>query len=305
MMKRQHAGAPADTKGGRGFHTSQHPLHEKVSIANKTDIPAIMGFIAKGEREGKLVPRTEADITADINMGCGFVYRHGSGIAGMAFLSIYSGALAEIRSFYVDTHHRGNGKGQALIESALSTAQDLSINEILVISSKDNQGFFAKCGFCQRSGFQTALFRKNGASQARAGENVENATVHDMGSLHSLMDKGERAGKLIPRSTPELLYDMREGNAFVYREHPGGDIIGMAFLAAYSSRLAELRNLYAVVERAESALVGCVAARADELKINETMVISKNGNGSVFAEHGFMQELHGFRIAMFRELGSQ
>jgi N-acetylglutamate synthase-like GNAT family acetyltransferase len=306
MHKIQSTTAEKQVKPGKTpFGASQLPLHENVAIANMKDLPAVMKLIAKGAREGGLLPRSECEVAADIKLGGGFVYRHGSGLAGMTFLSVYSTALAEIRSFYVGSDHRGDGKGKALIGSALSTAQNLGIKEVLAITAQDNEAFFAKCGFGQRSGFQTALFRKNGASQERPGEGLENATLHDLARLRSLMDEGENEGKLIPRSSAEVLSDMRDGNAFVYREYAGGDVTGMAFLSVYSKRLAELRNLYAVVERAESALVGSVAARADELGINETMVISKNGNGSVFAGHGFRQELHGFRIAMFRELGSQ
>ncbi len=284
-----------------GFRARQ-PLADGIAVAKIDDLGPIMALIGRGAKEGKLVQRSAGEVSADIKLGGAFVHRTKGSISGITFLSVYSDALAEIRSFYVHEGFRNAGTGTGLITKALKTAKNLGIKEVLAITRQDNEKWFARFGFGKRSGFQTALFRKMGASQGRLDEHVENATMQDVGSLHSLMNGGEHAGELIPRSTAEILQDMREGNAFVYRQHAGDGIIGMGFLAVYSRRLAEVRNLYAIVENAESALVGAVAARADELKINETMVISKNGNGSAFAEHGFLQELHGFRVALFRDM---
>lgn len=300
MTKRQHAAAhakaPAEGRGS-GFG-ARLPLHENVSVATLADIGPVMGLIAKGAAEGKLVPRDRDEVAADIRVGCGFAYRHGRELAGITFLSIYSGALAEIRSFYVEERHRENGAGRALIESVLATARNLGIREVLAITKQDNEGWFSRFGFVRRNGFQTALFRKR--DSAVPGPDVENATIHDRDAILELMAEGEARRRLIPRTVWETLVDITEGNAFVCRR--GGSIAGMAFLAAYSKRLAEIRNVYARVEEAESALVGSVAARSDELGINETMAIVRNGGShewSAFAKAGFAPELHGFRTALF------
>lgn len=314
MRKRLHAAPHAEKQeaagqGGRSAFKAQQPmLHGMVSIAKSGDLPAIMGLIAKGAQEGKLVPRSEGEVEADIKLGGAFVYRLKSGIGGITFLSIYSAALAEIRSFYVDEGHRSNGAGTALVESALAIAQKLRITEVLAITKQDNEGWFGKFGFCRRNGFQTALFRKKGEGQGMAPEpHVQNATLQDMPALLRLMERGGTGGQLIPRSNGEILADMKQGNAFVYRQYDGGNIEGMAFLSEYSGRLAEIRSLYVKAEAkaagdAEAALVRSAVARGDGLGVNEIMAIVKNGNGHAFSEAGFAQELHNFRIALFREL---
>lgn len=294
MMKRLHAAAPGKAGTAAGRFRAE-PLHENVSVATLADIRPVMGLIAKGAAEGKLVPRSSGEVAADIRVGCGFTYRHGREIAGITFLSIYSGALAEVRSFYVAERHRENGAGRALMESALATARKLGIREVLAITKQDNEAWFAKFGFAQRNGFQTALFRKRDGALPKP--HVENATIHDLDAICGLVGEGAAEGMLIPRTMGETLADITDGNAFVYRRR--GKIQGMAFLAAYSKRLAEIRNLYAKAGEAESALVGSVAARSDELGINETMAIVKKGNGHAFAEAGFASELHSFRVALF------
>ncbi|MDD5340438.1 MAG: hypothetical protein PHV13_04270 [Candidatus ainarchaeum sp.] len=296
--------APAERHGQAGdkaFKGHQPLLHGNIAVARMDDLPAIMALLGKGAAEGSLVARKESEVAADIRLGGAFVHRKQGGIGGMVFLSVYSAALAEIRSFYVD--EKGNGTGRALVEAALGTAEKLGIREALAITKQENEGVFSRFGFGKRSGFQTALFRKKGAcNDIYDREQVQNATLQDMGDLLQLMDRGETEGKLIPRSRGEILADMRSGNAFVYRQHGIGEILGMAFLSVYSNRLAEIRNLYVRVQEAESLLVGNLAWRGDLLGVNEIMAIVKNGNGLAFMGQGFAQELHGFRIAMFREL---
>jgi N-acetylglutamate synthase-like GNAT family acetyltransferase len=291
---------------------------KRISVATEADLPALMNLLEKGVADGSLARRSPDEVLMDIKPGGGFVCRENGAIVGMAFLSVYSLALAEIRSFYVDADHRGNCKGIALISSALVTAWNIGIKEVMAITrkdgmEKDKKGVFARAGFRLRDGFETALFRKRGSSAEISAGTVENATLHDLGMLMHLMEEGEKKGMLIARSKEEVLRNVQDGNAFVYRGSPNAKITGMAFLSVYSQRLAELRNLYAAEPRAaaggsvaarEAALAGSVAARADALEVNETMLISKNGNGSALASHGFASELNDLRMALFADLGT-
>jgi N-acetylglutamate synthase-like GNAT family acetyltransferase len=310
MMKRHTAAMQAGRHGGErnGQFKNRRPLlHEGISVANRGDLPAIMRLIGRGAGEGRLVPRSRAEVAADVEVGSAFVYRTAGAITGITFLSIYSMKLAEIRSFYVHEDHRGNGTGKALITSALAAAKGLGIAEVLAITKKDNEGGFAKFGFGRRSGFQTALFRKRQESRhdGMQSAEVDAPSIHDLDALCRLMNDAAAAGELVPRARAELFADIMARNAYVYRKGGTGEISGMGFLSVYSRRLAEIRSLVGKTPGARSLLLERLAGKADLLRVNETMIILKNAHrdAQALAEQGFRQELHDFRVALFAQTG--
>ncbi len=130
------------------------------------------------------------------------------------------------------------------------------------------------------------------------------ASEKDIGQIVSLMKKGISEGMLVRRGKKEMEEDIKEGGCFVYEENKR--IIGMVFLSVYSKKIAELRSLF--VEKRHrgndigSLLVKKAVNKARKMKIKELMSITKARNEAWFKRLGFKDELHNFRIALFKRL---
>ncbi|WP_108650592.1 GNAT family N-acetyltransferase [Dongshaea marina] len=66
-------------------------------------------------------------------------------LTGCASLHLYHARLAEIRSLGINPKWHGEGHGTALIKHLLSKAQQLDVEEVLVLTRAP--GFFEKLGF--------------------------------------------------------------------------------------------------------------------------------------------------------------
>ncbi len=172
MTKRLHAIAhePEARRGGRGrreFGNAQLPLHDEthgsVIAGTPKHLPRILELMHKGVSEGRLVARSKQEISRDMRMGNCFLYEKGGSVVGMAFLVVYDKRMAEVRSIYVEDGARSNGGGAALVKAVLRRGKDRGIDEIMLITKKENAAWFMGHGFgTEANNFRVALFAKAG-----------------------------------------------------------------------------------------------------------------------------------------------
>jgi amino-acid N-acetyltransferase len=111
--------------------------------ARAEDLPAVEAFIHPFVEEGRLLPRTTAELHGLLPTG--FLALWEDELCGFAALEIYSPKLAELRSLAVLDAFRGHGIGRALVNACLALAESRRIFEVMVITSEDR--FFQACGF--------------------------------------------------------------------------------------------------------------------------------------------------------------
>lgn len=133
---------------------------------------------------------------------------------------------------------------------------------------------------------------------------VRSATVSDMPTVLRLIREGAREGALLQRPRKELLLIAQEGNILCAFDN--GGIAGMVVLDLYSKRLAEVRSLYVLPGRrgmgVGAALVAHAIKRAKRFRVKELMTITLKENAAWFARHGFSEDAHDFKTAMFKKL---
>lgn len=122
--------------------TDDQPRIE-IRPAVPADVEALHRFITPFVTQGRLLPRTQDELTELIRTG--FVAILNGAIVGFAALEIYSPKLAELRSLAVDPDHQGQGIGRGLVSACLDLARSRRIFEVMVITSSEN--FFRNCGF--------------------------------------------------------------------------------------------------------------------------------------------------------------
>jgi N-acetylglutamate synthase-like GNAT family acetyltransferase len=125
----------------RESHIETSPL--VIRGARVEDLPAVEAFIQPFVEEGRLLPRTSAELHELLPTG--FLALWDGQLAGFAALEIYSAKLAELRSLAVQDAFRGRGIGRALVTACLTLAEARRIFEVMVITSEDR--FFQACGF--------------------------------------------------------------------------------------------------------------------------------------------------------------
>lgn len=172
MTKRLHAIAheSASGRGGRGrreFGNARLPLHDeahgRVIAGAPGHLPRILELMHKGVGDGRLVARSKQEIFRDMRRGNCFLYEKGGSVVGMAFLVIYDKRMAELRSIYVEDGARSNGGGAALVKAVLRRGKKLGIDEIMLITKKENAPWFMDHGFgAEANNFRMALFAKAG-----------------------------------------------------------------------------------------------------------------------------------------------
>lgn len=114
-----------------------------IRKATADDLDAVTAFIKQFVDDGKLLPRTYAELKE--LQGNLFIAEYESDIVGCAALDIYNRKLAEIRSLAVSPRVRGMGVGKQLVAECVALAHERDIFEIMAISSND--AFFHACGF--------------------------------------------------------------------------------------------------------------------------------------------------------------
>lgn len=114
-----------------------------VRPASPVDLPSVVEFIQPFIADGKLLPRTMAEMEELIEDG--FVAEREGRILGFAALEVYSSKLAEIRSLAVADELQGLGVGSRLVEACVEHARARDVLEVMAITSSEK--FFKRCGF--------------------------------------------------------------------------------------------------------------------------------------------------------------
>ena len=114
-----------------------------VRQAVTADVDSIHRCIDPFVIQGKILPRAHADLHELIEQY--FVAERDGEIIGCVVLEIYSKKLCEIRSLAVSTEAQGTGIGKKLVKACVERAKELSIMEVMAITSADE--FFQACGF--------------------------------------------------------------------------------------------------------------------------------------------------------------
>ncbi len=119
------------------------PLVRKARIQDVKAIHALL--LDNPEEEGLVLPRSYAqlyNLLRDFNV---LVDRKTEEIMGCCALNICWDALAEVRSLYVEKHHRGHNFGSLLVEACLSEAVTIGIYCVFVLTNTPE--FFVRLGF--------------------------------------------------------------------------------------------------------------------------------------------------------------
>ncbi len=114
-----------------------------VRPARLKDIPSIKKLVALYAKQGRLLPRREAELKKAVRTF--FVAEAEGEVRGCASLEVFSKKLAEVRSLAVAPAAHGAGVGRALVEACLKRARSRRVKEVMAISSAE--GFFEKVGF--------------------------------------------------------------------------------------------------------------------------------------------------------------
>lgn len=115
-----------------------------IRKAQIQEVPEIRRFLTEFTLEGGILPRTLADLYAQLRDY--FVYRDDAGpIIGVAALHICWAGLGEIRSVAVAPAYRGRGLGARLVKTCLEEARVLGLSEIFLLTLAPD--FFKTFGF--------------------------------------------------------------------------------------------------------------------------------------------------------------
>lgn len=123
--------------------SNHEPTTITVRQAALQDIAALAAFLEPFVLQGKLLPRTAAELEA-LLPGC-FIAESSGELVGCAALEIYSAKLAELRSLAVAPDYRGQGVGKRLVEACIELARQKHVLEVMAITSAEE--FFKSCGF--------------------------------------------------------------------------------------------------------------------------------------------------------------
>jgi len=115
-----------------------------VRKAQIKEVPEIRRFLAEFALDGSILPRTLADLYGQLRDY--FVYREEQGaLLGVAALHVCWAGLGEIRSLAVLPEHQRRGIGSQLVQTCLSEARTLGLDEIFLLTLRPE--FFQRFGF--------------------------------------------------------------------------------------------------------------------------------------------------------------
>lgn len=108
------------------------------------EVPEIRRFLGEFAQDGGILPRTLADLYAQVRDY--FVYREDQGpILGIAALHVCWAGLAEVRSVAVLPECQGQGIGTRLVNACLTEARALGLSEVFCLTLRPE--FFQRFGF--------------------------------------------------------------------------------------------------------------------------------------------------------------
>lgn len=133
---------------------------------------------------------------------------------------------------------------------------------------------------------------------------IHGVTKKEVKGVYHLMNVGVREGTLLKRSKKELLSLVKGG--FIIGAFNGKELIGMAILDFYSKRLSELRSIIVLEEYRRKGvgkqLVRGIIKKAKSLHVKELMTITLKEKSGYFGKYGFLEAVHGFKVALFKKL---
>ena len=115
----------------------------EVAPATLDDVPGIYRLIKKLSGQGKLLYRSEYEITLCLDQF--LVIRRSGRVIACVALEKYSRELAEVRSLAVAEEYQGNGLGADLVNACLSRAYRFRVREVMAVTGETK--FFGKLGF--------------------------------------------------------------------------------------------------------------------------------------------------------------
>jgi N-acetylglutamate synthase-like GNAT family acetyltransferase len=133
---------------------------------------------------------------------------------------------------------------------------------------------------------------------------IKPAKMKELTQVQELIKSGVKEGTLLSREKTELKKLIKQKNVFVAETN--SQLVGIAILDFYSKRLSELRSLYVKPEYRSKglgkALVEAVIEKAKKKKIHELMTITMKDKTNWFLKHGFSEETHNLKVALFRKM---
>jgi amino-acid N-acetyltransferase len=115
----------------------------RLRKATSADAAALHGLITSHTVEGRLLPRTLAELTQNADRFVVATLRRR--VVGCAELAPLSHAVAEVRSLVVDREHRGRGLGRRIIEELRSRARREGFDQLCAFGH--DPAIFARMGF--------------------------------------------------------------------------------------------------------------------------------------------------------------
>ena len=118
----------------------------KIRPMIQTDIPSVLAVMRPFIQSGKLLPRTQAELTtalADF-----IVYELDGGVHACASLHLYDDGQAEIAAVAVDEAYNHMGIGPKMIEQLISQAKAKNIRSIFIMTTQAID-WFEKLGFTE------------------------------------------------------------------------------------------------------------------------------------------------------------
>ena len=120
----------------------------KIRPMVQTDIPSILSIMRPFIESGKLLPRTEEQLSSSINDY--IVFELDGGVHACASLHFYSDGQAEIAAVAVDENYAHMGIGPKLMESLIKQAKNQNASSIFIMTTQ-TADWFEKLGFMEAS----------------------------------------------------------------------------------------------------------------------------------------------------------
>ena len=118
----------------------------KIRPMVQTDIPSVLAVMRPFIQSGKLLPRTQAELTASLTDY--IVYELDGGVHACAALHLYDDGQAEIAAVAVDEAYNHMGIGPKMIEELISQAKAKNACSIFIMTTQAID-WFEKLGFTE------------------------------------------------------------------------------------------------------------------------------------------------------------
>jgi len=131
----------SDLGSGTMIYTSNYG---KIRQMQQTDIPAVLGIMRPFIECGKLLPRTEQNLSEAI--GDFIVYELDGGIHACSSLHLYEDKQAEIAAVAVDENFAHMGIGPKMIKELIKRAKEIESKSVFIMTTQ-TADWFEKLGF--------------------------------------------------------------------------------------------------------------------------------------------------------------